>query len=141
MPSAAHQANPHSLQVIPKPSHRIARRVKLMRLGLGPAAAAMGAVEVPAPTMKVVAGTAGAAALAAWAATDEPFAFRYRVDLAERRAAQGLEGRRPSPTAPEEAHTSHSGSGGRDERAFAASRENALSSRFHRDSGGDTERM
>lgn len=111
-----------------------------MGLGLGPAAAATGAVEVPATKMKAVAVTAEAVALAAWAATDEPFAFRCRVDLAERRATRGREGTRPSPTAPEEAHTSHSGLGGRDERAFAASRKNALSSRFHRDGGGDTER-
>lgn len=113
-----------------------------MQLGLGPAqiSAATGAVEAaPASTMMVVAMAAEAVALAAWAATDGPFAFRYLVDLAERRATRGREGMRPSPTAPEEAHTSHSGSGWRGERASAASRENELSFRFHRGGGEEAE--
>lgn len=121
------------------PNHRIAHKVKLMGLGSGPAqrsAEKVAAEAIPEPTQMVVVVAAEAVGAMAWAATDGPFAFRCRVDLAERRVARGRKGMRPSPTAPEEAHTSHSGSGWRVERASAASRENELSTSLHR-SGGE----
>lgn len=120
------------------PNHRIAHRVKSMALESGPSQtfAEKAAVEaIPGPTRMVVAVAAEAVGLMASAATDGPFAFRCRVDLAERRVARGREGMRPSPTAPEEAHTSHPGSGWRVERASAASRENELSTSLHRSGG------
>jgi hypothetical protein len=119
-------------------NHRIAHRVRLMELGLGLAqiSAEKAAGEaIPGPTRMVVVVAAEAVESMASAATDGPFAFRCRVDLAERRVTRGREGMRPSPTAPEEAHTSHPGSGWRVERASAASRKNELSTSLHR--GGE----
>jgi hypothetical protein len=62
-----------------------------------------------APTTTLVAMAVETVGSVASAATDGPFAFRCLVDLAEQRVTPGREGMRQSLTAPEEAHTSHSG--------------------------------
>lgn len=132
IPSEAHQADLRSPREILMPNHRTAHRVKLMGLESGPSqtSAVVEAEVTPEPTTMVVAMAAEAVESMASAATDGPFAFRCQVDLAERRATRGREGMRPSPTAPEEAHTSHSGSGWLGERASAAWRENVPSSKL-----------
>jgi hypothetical protein len=124
------------------PNRRIAHRVKLTALGSYPAqvfAEKMAAEAVLGPTRMVVVMAAEAVGSMASAATNEPFAFRCLDDLAEQRVTRGREGMRLSPTAPEEAHTNHSGSGLRVERVSVASRENEQSSRLHPGDGGGTQ--